>query len=473
MNSLVRSSGSATSRVKTSYNSEVIRIKQISCRNLEIFRAQPWLELSGSFGDIGTFIPIFIVLTQLNLISASSTLVFSGLANILTGLFFGIPLPVQPMKAIAAVAISSGHDFTSAKLASAGLFVAGVVGLLSVTGLIRWFSRVIPIPVVKGIQVGAGFALMISAWPSGKYVREAAKAYPLLAGTISFYFFCSSRARWPFVLVIVLAVIIYHALELTLWRGYNGTMPYLSIWRPHALVPSPKDFGHGVLEAGIGQVPLTTLNSVIAVVFLADDLFPNVPSPSATSIGLSVTAMNRVGCWFGAMPFCHGSGGLAAQYRFGARSGTSVIFLGGLKLLLGLFASEFVVSWCERFPKPILSFLVFLAGLELVKMGESLNSEGARDLWEQVSNGDADSTEAKQFKRLSEEEKMRRYFIMTVTIGTILGTKNDGIGFIAGMIVHGAYKFQDWLEQRQSEREGRIRLGEDDTDHSVLVAVTG
>jgi hypothetical protein len=35
-----------------------------------------------------------------------TTLIFTGIYNVCTGLAFGIPMPVQPMKTIAAVALS-------------------------------------------------------------------------------------------------------------------------------------------------------------------------------------------------------------------------------------------------------------------------------------------------------------------------------------------------------------------------------
>ena len=129
----------AISRLRKILRDEVERVRKVHNRNVDIFRHQPWREISGSFGDIGTFIPIFIALEG-NLsggegtISASSTLVFSGLSNLLTGLFFGIPLPVQPMKAIAAVAIANPDAYNQARYASAGLFVAGVVAVLSLSG---------------------------------------------------------------------------------------------------------------------------------------------------------------------------------------------------------------------------------------------------------------------------------------------------------------------------------------------------
>jgi hypothetical protein len=102
-----------------------------------------------------------IALSVTGSIDLSSTLIFSGLANIITGVVFGVPLPVQPMKAIAAVAIS--QKFTKDETAAAGLVVSFAVLALSVTGLLHWLHRVVPVPVVKGIQVGAGLSLAISA----------------------------------------------------------------------------------------------------------------------------------------------------------------------------------------------------------------------------------------------------------------------------------------------------------------------
>jgi len=76
----------------------------------------------------------------------------------------------------------------------------------------------------------------------------------------------------------------------------------------------------------------------VAVTQLANQLFPERDSQRwrPRSVAISVGGMNLLGCWFGAMPVCHGSGGLAAQYKFGARYGTAPVVLGSVKLLLGL-----------------------------------------------------------------------------------------------------------------------------------------
>lgn len=415
---------------------------QIQHYNIETFSRQPLTEISGSFGDIGTLLPIIIALTQIQAISLSSTLVFSGLANILTGLFFGIPLPVQPMKAIAAVALA--QNFTQTEIASAGIFVAAAIGFLSLTGLIHWFTNRIPIPVIKGIQVGTGLSLTISA--GSLYPHSTTNAVILLLAFL-LLLATSPIRRIPYALLLILL----GTISVLSTSHFPSSPP--AIWHPQPSIPSPHSFTKGILTAGIGQLPLTLLNSVIAVSFLAHDLFPTLSTPSPTSLGLSVVGINLVACWYGAMPVCHGSGGLAAQYRFGARSGASIVFLGLLKLLLGLFASEVALAVFNGFPKVLLCVLVIAAGMELVGVGESLNTARARDL----SQGIVGKGEGEEVT--TEEEGKRRWTVMFMTVAGVLAFRNDAVGFAAGMLCHWGFKVHDRWEERRAGGEGRIRLG--------------
>lgn len=141
------------------------------------------------------------------------------------------------------------------------------------------------------------------------------------------------------------------------------------------------------------------------------------------------------------MPVCHGSGGLAAQYRFGARSGSSVIFLGLLKFVIGLFFGESLVDLLRRFPASMLGIMVIAAGLELASVGESLNTSAARDIKRPgavISDGGSP---------LNEADRKRRWTVMMVTIGLLVGFKNDAVGFVAGMLCHWAYRTPEFVER--------------------------
>ncbi|KAI1663129.1 sulfate transporter [Pyrenophora tritici-repentis] len=223
------------------------------------------------------------------------------------------------------------------------------------------------------------------------------------------------------------------------------------------LHPSGSDFLKATTTASLGQLPLTLLNSVIAASALASDLLPSPPHPTAptvTDLGISVAAINLVGCWFGAMPACHGSGGLAGQYRFGARSGSSIIFLGSIKFLLGLMAfwnSSAIVDVLGNIPKSLLGVLVLAAGIELAKVGESINTD-ARDL--RVLDREH-AWDGKRVKELDERQKRERWMVMLVTVAVILTFKNDGVGFIAGLVWHWGYEAAGRIEEWRDERAER------------------
>lgn len=345
------------------------------------------------------------------------------------------------------------RKFTIEETISAGFTTSGFVFIFSVTGLLRWFTRVIPTPVVKGIQVGAGLSLVLSAGSS--LLQQLGWTTPnpydnRIWALFAFLFLLLTQrlTRIPYALAIFLLGLVF-----SLVIAGSESLPSLRLWHPKTYVPTWTSFESGALNAGLGQIPLTTLNSIIAVSYLSADLLPHLPTPSVTRIGISVALMNLIGGWFGAMPVCHGSGGLAAQYRFGARSGASIIILGTFKILLGLFFGESLVSLLKEYPKSLLGIMVLAAGLELAKVGESLN-HGARDLWDVsdeggVAGGNSSLDSLKQHRHLSDEERIERWTVMFMTIGFLLAFKNDGVGFLAGMLCHASYQSEgiwSWLK---------------------------
>lgn len=348
---------------------------------------------------------------------------------------------------------------------AAGQLVGAAVLVMSVTGLLRWAVTTVPVPVVKGIQLGAGLSLIVGAGSS--LIQPLHWVHPALDNRLwalfAFLVLLATQRlpRFPYALFFFVLALVFSLVQLL---TSHRSLPWFRVWRPDFVLPT----WVGVRDApalwmAIGQLPLTTLNSIIAVSALAGDLLPELPCPSVTSIGISVALMNLSGTWFGAMPVCHGAGGLAAQYRFGARSGASVIFLGAIKLVLGLVFGETLMDLLKQYPKSLLGIMVLAAGLELAKVGQSLN-QGAPDLWQQSASQSQDSPSlAKTHRNLSDEERLERWTVMLMTTAGILAFHNDAIGFLAGMLCHGAFKSSAWLSQRRANRAGGL------TERSALL----
>ncbi|KAF3954024.1 hypothetical protein CMV_020582 [Castanea mollissima] len=379
-------------------------------------------ELSGAVGDLGTYIPIVLTLTLVSHLDLGTTLIFTSLYNIATGLLFDIPMPVQPMKSIAAVAVaesSSGH-LTVPQIAAAGLSTSIVLLFLGSTGLMSFLYRFLPLPVVRGVQLSQGLSFAFTAI---KYIRYNQDLVTSKSGT--------PRSLLGFDgLVVALVSLLF--LILTTGAGdhhddnqedhenharddddgcrqpqnrreckrvrFLSSIPSAlivflvglflcflrdpSVFKDLKFGPSKisvlkitwEDWKIGFVRAAIPQIPLSILNSVIAVCKLSGDLFPDREA-SAMKVSVSVGIMNFVGCWFGAMPVCHGAGGLAGQYRFGGRSGLSVVFLGIGKLVLGLVFGNSFGMILGQFPIGILGVLLLFAGIELAMACRDMNTK--------------------------------------------------------------------------------------------------
>ncbi|KAG7414161.1 hypothetical protein DER46DRAFT_575751 [Fusarium sp. MPI-SDFR-AT-0072] len=421
-------------------------LRRLNRNNFTTLRTAPWAEISGSLGDLGTLLPLMIALAAQGSIDLGSTLVFTGLFNILTGVFYGIPLPVQPMKAIASAAIQNGSPM--GVVTAAGQWVGAAVLIMSVTGLLKGVVRVVPLPVVKGIQLGAGLSLILGAGSS--LLQPLHWGHPALDNRvwalIAFLVLIGTQklSRFPYALLFFILALLFAFIQVAI---SHESLPWLYAWHPRFVMPHWVGKGDSpALWMAIGQLPLTTLNSIIAVSALSQDLLPELPTPSVTSIGISVALMNLSSTWFGSMPACHGAGGLAAQYRFGARSGSSIIVLGAFKLVLGLMFGETLVDLLKHYPKSLLGIMVIAAGLELAKVGNSLN-QGASDLW----NTAAGQGPRRQ-RDLSDDERLERWTVMLMTTAGILAFRNDAVGFFAGMLCHGAYRLSERLTKRYSHR---------------------
>jgi hypothetical protein len=104
-------------------------------------------EVSGSCGDFGTLIPLLVAMARQRSIYLAPTLFGTGLVHVVTGLIWDIPMPLQPMKSIAAVAIAEG--LTREQVTTAGMWMGIFMTLLSFGG-IEAVNKVVPKSVVSG-----------------------------------------------------------------------------------------------------------------------------------------------------------------------------------------------------------------------------------------------------------------------------------------------------------------------------------
>lgn len=322
----------------------------------------------------------------------------AGLMNVVTGLVFRIPMAVQPMKAIATVAIAEGLN--ESQILTAGIVTGAVLLLLGVTGLINWLNGVIPRSVVRGLQLALGLKLL-----SGGFAMIAGTEVLIGWDSIGMGILCASlvlllyfSTRIPGALVVfAVGLIALLAADPTLLSrtklGMTWSMPDLG---------SLDDWRTGFWRGALPQIPLTTLNSVIAVCALSLDLFPN-RAAAPRRVAVSVALMNLICCPFGAMPMCHGAGGLAAQYRFGARTGGSVIILGVAKIVLALLFGSSLLLWLHAYPQSVLGVLLLFSGLELALV--------CRD----------------QRARID-------FFVMLITAGACMAI-NTAVGFVIGWVM--------------------------------------
>ncbi|KAL3677478.1 hypothetical protein R1sor_027426 [Riccia sorocarpa] len=125
------------------------------------------------------------------------------------------------------------------------------------------------------------------------------------------------------------------------------------------------DWKIGFLRPAVPQIPLSLISTVVAVTKLSNNLFPEKKNVTAMSVSTAVGIFNLVGCCLGTLPVECGAGGLAAQFRFGARSGLAVIFLGAVKLVLALFLGSSILRMLAEFPICLLGVILLLAGMEV------------------------------------------------------------------------------------------------------------
>lgn len=327
-------------------------------------------ECSGALGDLGTDLPLIVGIILASGMDSASALTLFGVMQILTALRYRLPMPVQPLKAMAALIIA--QKIPAATIYGAGLAIGVLMLALAAFGLLDWVARVVPKPVIRGIQLGLGLQLARIALVD--YVpAEKAPGFALAALAVLLTLAFMGRERFPSGVIIVgLGLIYAFATRLT----FTDLTHAAGFRLPSLHTPTPADIWAGFILLALPQAPLSIANSVLATRQVAADLFPERPL-SIRGIGFTYSLMNLINPWFGGIPTCHGSGGMAGHYAFGGRTGGSVILYGLLFVTLGLFFSGGFETVIQIFPLPVLGVLLLFEALTLMTLVRDVAAERA------------------------------------------------------------------------------------------------
>jgi SulP family sulfate permease len=340
------------------------------------------MELAGAFGDLGTLLPIVVGMILINKLSPSAVFLAFGLFYMLTGYTYRLPVPVQPLKAVGAIAITYPAVITESVISAAGILFGALLLIFALTGIVDKLARLFTPPVVRGIQLSLGLVflrkgieLIVSPNLFMNGLPGLFTAYPvnLVMGLVAFGMVLAllDNKKFPAALVALFAGILagfffggYRVQELTV-----GPTPI------RAIIPSLQDFWTALIMLILPQIPLTIGNACVGVADTCGVLFPESPLLTRARAGkfaLTMGIANLPAGFIGAVPMCHGTGGLAAHYRFGARTGGAPVIIGALFVFMALAFGEAGFALLTTIPNSVLGVLLVFAGLELCPLVRSL-----------------------------------------------------------------------------------------------------
>jgi SulP family sulfate permease len=373
-------------------------------------------EFAGSLGDLGTMLPLAIGMIVLNGLDPTNVMAAVGLFYIAAGLYFRVPTPVQPMKVIGAYAVAAGLSPT--QISASCLWMGGFCLFLGVTGLIHVIGRYTPRSTIRGVQLSVGVVLMtkgIQFMTTPDPNLAVQFIGPVNVGTVvgiaglATTFLLLDNRRLPAAVLVVFGGIL---VGLTLGNSPAAEDLELGFYLPRPFpygLPSVGDIVWVLPVVVLPQLPMSIGNAILSNTDVMHEYFgPRARRATYRSVAFSQGIAGVASCIVGGIPMCHGAGGLAAMYRFGARTAAANLMIGGVFLVLAVFFGHGALALLKLLPKSILGVLLVFAGAQLALMVQDL-------------------TERKDF------------FVVLVMLGITLAT-NLAIAFVCGIVIAYALK---------------------------------
>ncbi len=342
------------------------------------------VELAGAFGDLGTLLPIVLGMILINGLSTTSVFLSFGVFYLVTGLYYRLPVPVQPLKAVAAIAIANPHIVTESVISASGIIFGLILLILPLSGMLDKIARLFSQPVIRGIQLALGLIFLKKGielivteklFFSNTIGNYAGYHVNLILGVLVFgmVLILLDNKKTPAALVALAVGIL---VGLIFGDIQNRTLA-IGPTNVRFILPSFDDFYTAFFMLILPQIPLTIGNACVGTADTCRSLFPGNPfisKATADRFALSMGIVNLPAAFLGAIPMCHGTGGLAAHYRFGARTGGAPMMIGAVFIFLALVLGELGLTILALIPNAVLGVLLVFAGLELCPLVRSLQT---------------------------------------------------------------------------------------------------
>ena len=309
-------------------------------------------ELSASLADLGTFLPLVLGVLIVTQMDPVGVLFGFGIFALVTGGLYRRPIPVQPMKAVAAMGIAG---MLSADAMVATTVVMGCVLLvLSLSDVITRLRRFIPNSIMHGLKLSLVMSLIVIT--HSRLEWQWMDVGLLLIGLIALQW--TPLKSLSALFMIVIGMWLWMPLE-RVSVGFDPSLPTL-IW------PSLESFLIAMRDATLPQLILTITNALILTAVIAHAYYPeDHPRVTEQRLARSSGWANLLLAPFGAMPMCHGAGGLVAHHAFGGRSGWTMALFGLFCLILGLGFGDGVLQLLAAIPGSVMVMLVLYAAWQI------------------------------------------------------------------------------------------------------------
>jgi hypothetical protein len=306
-----------------------------------------WNEVTGAVGDAATVLPVVVAVAVLTDLTLPVMLVWFGVFQVVWGLYYGVPVSVEPMKALAALVIAGA--VSTGELVAAGLLLAAVLLFLGVTASLDRVETYVGRPVVRGVQLGVALVLLETGLGLGLADPRMSAAAGVVAVAAVAGGYWKSSGLVVFVLGAALAV-----------AEVGVPSPALPSAGALYMLPTA-EVTLGALEATVAQLAMTVGNAALATAVLLEDFFDGDVSADDLSATMGVT--NALAVPLGGVPMCHGSGGVAGKYAFGARTAGANLVLGVGYVAVAVFGAGLVTAY----PVAVLGVILALVALQLAK----------------------------------------------------------------------------------------------------------